>query len=114
MLPKKYRGLNQKEIQYIFKKGQMKKYKNLLIKFVPNNLKRPRLALIAGSNDFKKAAERSSAKRLISQVIEKFLPKLENYDIIVLLKKYPLKEMDFQNMTSHMEKILNEANLLKK
>ncbi len=114
MLPKKYRGLNQKEIQFIFKKGWAQKYKNLLIKFAPNNLNHPRLALIAGSSDFKKATERSNAKRLISRAIEKFLPKLKNYDIIILLKKYPLEEMDPQIITSHMEKILNEANLLKK
>ena len=87
MLAKKYRLSKDKDIQQVFKKGQIYFSPFFNIKILPNNLDVSRFCIVISTKISKKAVVRNRAKRQIRAIIHKNLSKIsQNYDFVILTK----------------------------
>ena len=93
MLPKNKR-IKCEQIEFILKKGKSFTSKLFIIRYIGNNEKVSRYAIIASAKLSKKAVERNKVRRKIYEairLIEKEKESKNNLDIILIPKKQILK-----------------------
>ena len=109
MLKKNY------EFKNVLTKGKFYRGKEIEIFIIKNNKKRNFLGIAIGTKNGK-AFQRNKAKRLIRESYSKLENELiEGNSIVILMnKKFPIKNMKFSEVFEDMEKIFLKAEILKK
>ncbi len=87
MLARKYSLAKEKDIQQVFKKGQIYFSPFFNIKILANNQQNSRFCIVVSTNISKKAVVRNKLKRQLKAIIYKKLPQIKgNYDVVILTK----------------------------
>lgn len=87
MLARKYSLAKDKDIQLVFKKGQIYFSPFFNIKILKNNQQNSRFCVIVSTNISKKAVIRNKLKRQLKAIIYKKIPQLQgNYDCVIFTK----------------------------
>lgn len=109
MLKKNY------EFKNVLTKGKFYRGKEIEIFIIKNNKKRNFLGIAIGTKNGK-AFQRNKAKRLIRESYAKLENGLiEGNSIVILMnKKFPIKDMKFSEVLEDMQKIFLKAEILKK
>ena len=109
MLKKNY------QFKKVLIKGKFYTEKELEIVVIKNNIKRNFLGIAIGTKNGK-AFQRNRAKRLIRECYRKLEQELiEGNSIVILMnKKFPIKDMKFFEVLEDMQKIFLKAEILKK
>ena len=109
MLKKNY------EFRTVLTKGKCFKEKKIEIFILKNNKKRNFLGIAIGTKNGK-AFQRNRAKRIIRESYTKLEDKLiEGNSIVILMnKKFPIKNVNFSEMLENMKNIFLKAEILKK
>ena len=109
MLKKNY------EFRTVLTKGKCFKEKKIEIFILKNNKKRNFLGIAIGTKNGK-AFQRNRAKRIIRESYTKLEDKLIEVNSIVILmnKKFPIKNVNFSEMLENMKNIFLKAEILKK
>lgn len=109
MLKKNY------EFKNVLTRGKFYRGKEIEIFIIKNNKKRNFLGIAIGTKKGK-AFQRNKAKRLIRESYSKLENELiEGNSIVILMnKKFPIKNMKFSEVFEDMEKIFLKAEILKK
>ena len=109
MLKKNY------EFRAVLTKGKIFKQKEIEIFINKNNKNKNFLGIAIGSKNGK-AFQRNRAKRIIRECYTKLENQLtEGNSIVILLNKnYSIEEISFAEILKEMQKIFEDANILKK
>ena len=109
MLKKNY------EFKNVLTKGKFYRGKEIEIFIIKNNKKRNFLGIAIGTKNGK-AFQRNKAKRLIRESYTKLENSIKDENSIVILmnKKFPIKDMKFSEVLEDMQKIFLKAEILKK
>lgn len=109
MLKKNY------EFRAVLTKGKFFKEKEIEIFINKNNKKKNFLGIAIGSKNGK-AFQRNRAKRIIRECYTKLENQLTEGNSIVILmnKNYSIEEISFAEILKEMQKIFEDANILKK
>ena len=109
MLKKNY------EFKNVLSKGKFFKGKEIEIFLLKNNKKRNLLGIAVGTKNGK-AFQRNRAKRIIRESYTKLENQLTEGNSIVILmnKKFPIKNVNFSEMLENMKNIFLKAEILKK
>lgn len=109
MLKKNY------EFKAVLKKGKFFKEKEIEIFILKNNKKRNFLGIAIGTKNGK-AFQRNRAKRIIRECYTRLENQLlEGYSIVILMnKKYYIEDITFFEVLKEMQKIFENAKILKK
>lgn len=118
MLPKQNRLSLKTEFNRIKKRGKLFQGKlfSLLVTDQRQKTKDqgPKFAFIISKKIHKRATKRNRARRLLSEAIRFFLPKIKEGVDGVFLAKKPIIGKEFVEVKTEAEEILKNANLLKK
>ena len=109
MLKKNY------EFKNVLTKGKFYIEKEIEIFILKNNQKRNFLGIAVGTKNGK-AFQRNNAKRLIRECYSQLEGQLvEGNSIVILMnKKFPIKNVNFSEMLENMKNIFLKAEILKK
>ena len=109
MLKKNY------EFKNVLTKGKFYRGKEIEIFIIKNNKKRNFLGIAIGTKNGK-AFQRNKAKRLIRERYTKLENSIKDGNSIVILmnKKFSIKDMKFSEVLEDMQKIFLKAEILKK
>jgi len=109
MLKKNY------EFRAVLTKGKIFKQKEIEIFIYKNNKNKNFLGIAIGSKNGK-AFQRNRAKRIIRECYTKLENQLtEGNSVVILLNKnYSIEEISFVEILKEMQKIFEDANILKK
>ena len=109
MLKKNY------EFRAVLTKGKFFKQKEIEIFIYKNNKNKNFLGIAIGSKNGK-AFQRNRAKRIIRECYTKLENQLIDGNSIVILlnKNYSIEEISFAEILKEMQKIFEDANILKK
>ena len=109
MLKKNY------EFKIVLTKGKFFIEKEIEICILKNNKKRNFLGIAIGTKNGK-AFQRNKAKRLIRESYAKLEKSIKDGNSIIILmnKKFPIKDMKFSEVLEDMQKIFLKAEILKK
>ena len=109
MLKKNY------EFKTVLSKGKFFIGKEIEIFLLKNNQKRNLLGIAVGTKSGK-AFQRNRAKRIIRESYTKLENSIKDENSIVILmnKKFPIKDMKFSEVLEDMQKIFLKAEILKK
>ena len=106
MLSRVYRLTKQEDFKHIFQKGR-KIFGNFFsVRYLPNNLKNSRFAVVVANKVSKKAVVRNKLKRQVREIIKSSQNKLDkNYDIIINVL-LPCLEKNFNFLKEELVKII--------
>jgi len=113
MLFKDNRLRKKNDFDLVFKKGKWAKEDFLLLKFLPNKLKKSRFGFIVGKKFSNKAADRNKTKRRLRELARASLPGIKGGFDAVLLVKPGLEKESFANLKNSFNLLLKKAGLLK-
>lgn len=108
MLKKNY------EFKNVLTKGKFYIGKEIQVSILKNNKKRNFLGIAIGTKNGK-AFQRNKAKRLIRESYSALETKMiEGYSMVILMnKKFPIKDIKFSEIFNDMENIFLKAEILK-
>ena len=103
------------EFKNVLTRGKFYRGKEIEICIIKNNKKRNFLGIAIGTKNGK-AFQRNKAKRLIRESYTKLENSIKDENSIVILmnKKFPIKDMKFSEVLEDMQKIFLKAEILKK
>lgn len=78
--------------------------KSYIIYYQPNDLGKVRVA-ISVSKKYGHAFERNKAKRIVRNIVRPYLDKINNFDIVIVIKNYS-KECDYQELNDNLIKLI--------
>lgn len=107
MLPKEKR-IGREQIEFILKKGESSTSKLFIIRYIRNNEKTSRYAIVASAKLSKKAVERNRVRRQIYEairLIEKERSIDKNLDIVLIPKKQIFKS-EFEGIKEDLTGII--------
>ena len=113
MLPRQNRIKKEKDFEIIFKKGKVFKNNFLVLRFVNNNLKTNRLAIVISQKVSKKATERNKIRRRISVIVENIINGLKDGLDLVFLVLPQANNKSYLEIKSAVEDIIKKSGLLK-
>jgi len=96
----------------VFKQGKGVKQDFLALKFNKNNLKNSRFGFVVSSKVSKKAVVRNKVKRRLRESVRSRLDSIKKGFDIVFVTFEKIKEKDFEQINSLVEKILKKSKLL--
>lgn len=117
MLPRHYRFPLRTDLSRLKKKGKIFQapFFGLIVSSQPvTAAKNPRFAFIVSKKISKKAVQRNRIKRVLSEQIKIFFPRLKSGFDAVFLVKQEIVNKDSSAIGDQMEKILVKAGLLNK
>lgn len=81
--------LQKKDIEKIFKKGQVVRFNDFLVRYAPNRTKHARFAIVIPKKTLAKAHDRNRARRLIYEFIlnNQVLWNNKNLDLALFMRK---------------------------
>lgn len=100
----------QRDFNSVFKKGLGFSLTGLTIKYLENDKKIFRLAVIISKKTAKKATSRNLLRRRLKEILRKHLSQLIGWDII-LIAKPELAKSNFAQLTEIMEKTLRRTRI---
>jgi len=112
MLAKLNRLKKKKDFGKVFKHGKGAKQDFLALKFNKNNLKNSRFGFVVSSKVSKKAVVRNKVKRRLRESVRSKLDRIKKGFDIVFITFEKIKEKDFEQINSLIEKILKRSKLL--
>jgi ribonuclease P protein component len=112
MLSKENRLTKEKEFENVFKKGKVLKEKNLVLKFVKNDLKKNRFGFIVSQKVSKKAVVRNKVKRRLRQIMRKKMKKIKKGLDLVFVALPGIEKLGFSEVNEIIENILNKSQTL--
>lgn len=98
---------NDRDINRVFKKGQFATGELFRIKYLRNNLSKPRVTVLAGLKFSKKAVIRNLIKRRVRAYIAKTIKNLKDLDIVIMPKNNDPQKFSYANVAKDLEKILS-------
>jgi len=109
MLPRPYRLSLSKTTPF-----QGKRFSFGFFDFVVNSnqAERPRFAVIISKKVAKKATARNRARRLIMKALENLCNKVDNSDLLIIVKK-DLSQFSSQEVASFLKEALTKAKVLR-
>lgn len=88
MFSTKFRLRNSKQIAQVFQTGKYIHGKYVFIKYLPNKINNPRIAISVSTKFFKQAVKRNRIKRLIREATKQSnFQKKSSLDILIIPKK---------------------------
>ncbi|MDP2856326.1 MAG: ribonuclease P protein component [bacterium] len=109
-MKKMFRLSLQRDFNSVFKKGLVSSSTSLTVKYLENDKKIFRLAVIINKKVAKKATGRNLLRRRLKEIIGKHSSQLIGWDII-LIAKPELAKKDFTQLTETLEKILERIKI---
>jgi len=112
MLPQEHRLRHEKEIKTLFACGKSVFGTELGLKYLRNDLKVSRFAIVVGVKVSKRAVTRNRLKRQIRAIIQLLLPETApGYDILILTKKDALKKT-YAELDNQIQLLFKKTPLL--
>ena len=113
MLPASNRIKCNTDFQKIFKQGATAAKDFLLLKYLPNNLKKTRIGMSVGLKYSKKATDRNKAKRILRACAASQLENIKpGYDIIFFLKNTNPEKFNAADLPLMMSQALYYGRLI--
>ncbi|MCP6718378.1 MAG: ribonuclease P protein component [Patescibacteria group bacterium] len=112
MLARLNRLKKKKDFEKVFKQGKGSKQDFLALKFDKNNLKNSRFGFVVSAKVSKKAVIRNKIKRRLRESVRLRLDNIKKGFDIVFVTFEKIKEKDFEQINSLVEKILKKSKLL--
>jgi len=100
----------QRDFNSVFKKGLGSSSTSLTVKYLENDKKIFRLAVIISKKVAKKATERNLLRRRLKEILRKHSSQLIGWDII-LIAKPELAKKNFTQLTEALEKTLEKTKI---
>jgi len=100
----------QRDFNSVFKKGLGVSLTGLTIKYLENDKKIFRLAVIIGKKVAKKATSRNLLRRRLKEILKKHSSQLVGWDLI-LIAKPELAKNNFTELTELLEKALKRTRI---
>lgn len=114
MLPQKNRLIQDKDFNYIHKKGKFIGERFLAIKFLKNNFKVSRFGFLVGTKISKKAVTRNLVKRRLRESVRLKLDNIKTgYDVIFFTKP-EIVEKSYEEIDKVVNNVLSKSNLFYK
>ena len=111
MLPRNSRITKQADWHHIHRHGTVTQSKDIVLKKVRNQFKRPRFGIIVGAKVSKQATERNLIKRRIRAIIAKYSAKVKaGYDIIFITRP-SIKNKKYIELEEQINQLLTRAKL---
>lgn len=111
MLARKYRLSKDRDIQLVFKKGQIYFSPFFNLKILANNLENSRFCIIISTNISKKAVVRNKAKRQLRTIIQKNMANISKNCDIIILTKPPVTIASYQELDKAYQTLIKKAKL---
>lgn len=111
MLTKPHRLTKKKEFERVFKKGKGFKEDFLFLRFVQNNAKKSRFAIVVSRKVSKNASTRNKIKRRIRAIIGQKIPKLKKGVDSVLVALPGLGTKDFWEVEATINQLFKKSKL---
>ena len=103
-------GEDAQYIDRVFKEGSAVKGSFLFIRYSKNNLLFPRFVLIVPAKSFNKATARNRIKRVLSEIVRKYIKNISSpHDIVIMIKKG-----DQKDISRELTELLLKTNLWQK
>lgn len=113
MLDRNYKLKKETDFKKVFQKGKFKRKEFLKIKFLKNNLKISRFALVIGLKVSKKAVKRNKIKRQIEEILRLNLEKIKKgFDIIILFDQKVINQK-YQTLEENLISLLKQSQLMR-
>jgi ribonuclease P protein component len=112
MLAKNYRLTKQKDFKAIFRKGKREFGRFFAVRYLKNDQKYPRIAVVASNKVSKSAVERNRIKRVVRDIIGLDLDKISrNLDIIVNISPKAIG-VSKEDLTKDYLNLLKKAKII--
>lgn len=99
-----------RDFKNVFTKGRNVSFPEITLKFYPNQLNHPRLAIIISSKISKSAVKRNQLKRRMKEILRKKLNLSAGYDLIFITRPEMIKKT-FSELQDLIEKLIIKSNL---
>jgi ribonuclease P protein component len=113
MLSRTNRLKKKKDLERVFKKGQIIKEGFLVLKLIKNHLEISRFGLVVSQKISKRAAIRNKIKRRLREIIKRKLVKTKKGWDVVLVARPGLENKDFWEMEETINKLFEKAKIIK-
>jgi len=109
-MKKEFRLRLQRDFDRVFRGGQSITHQELTLRYSPNNLNFPRVAIVVSQKVAKKAAKRNLLKRRLKEIVRKRLNLIGNWDLIFIARS-PLLKKEFPQLETIVERLLKESKI---
>ena len=117
MLNKQYRLTKSKDFEKVARRGNVIYTKEIILKWIKNNLNHPRFGIVTSLKVSKKAVVRNKIKRRIRAILKEYLDNIFkreiSYDIMIITKS-EIKDLNYQEIQKRLENIFTKAKLVLK
>lgn len=115
MISFKYRFHGHGSLDFLFRKGDIKRNNFLTIKYLPNKLRKySRFSVIVSKKITKKAILRNRIRRRIYGIIRtEIIPKIKStYDIAIIINSVDINKLNYLELEDKIINLFKQANLL--
>lgn len=113
MLPFQNRLTKKKDIEAVFRYGNLFSFGDISLKVRENKRKETRIGIIAGLRFSKKAVKRNRVKRQIREIVHAKLDKIRSgFDMILIPKKSERDRLDRNDLEKFIEEVFKKGNLI--
>jgi len=109
-MKKEFRLRLQRDFDRVFRSGRSITHQELTLRYSPNNLNFPRVAIVVSQKVAKKAAKRNLLKRRLKEIVRKRLNLIGNWDLIFIARNR-LTEKEFLQLEAIVERLLKESKI---
>ncbi len=111
MLARRHRLTRSRDIEFIYKKGDRKIGRFLMVRTVPNRQPTPRIGVIVSTKWHKLAVRRNRIKRIVRAEVRAWLPKLvRRQDILITAKLAPKDVNEEQMLLEELRKLFADPS----
>ncbi len=96
----------------LFDAGKSEASRSLVMRYVPNGLEKTRVGVIAAKRTFRRAVDRTRARRLMREAFRLEREQLATGYDLVLIGRQKLTELQCQDVRSELLKLCRRAKLL--
>lgn len=112
MLTKNFRMKRNTQFNYVFKKGQAFKHRQLMLVIYKKKYKHQKIGLVV-SKKIGKSVQRNHVKRLIRESVREYLPLIStDYDLIFVARQ-GVESASFHDINKTILELLKKSNALK-
>lgn len=111
MLPRKFRLSREKEIRNVLRGGRLIRGNLLDIKYSKSGLQQARFLFLVSAKAAKKAHERNAVRRHLSEIFNRLLPDLKEFDYAIIARKTIIGQKQAE-IESEIRLLLEKAGFL--
>lgn len=111
-MKKQFRLSLKRDFKNVFDNGRTVSLAELVLKFYPNKLKFPRIAIIISKKVAPKATKRNLIKRRIKAILQPTINNLPNFDLIFITKP-ELAKKDFAELKDIITGLIKKSKITK-